>query len=59
MLGIAFHNLYQTLSGEVTMAFNVILKLLYIYIPNLLFPFAGVGLRVTKDPEFTDNKINV
>lgn len=41
------------------MTFNVILKLLWLYIPNLLFPLAGVGLRVTKDPEFTDNGINV
>lgn len=41
------------------MTFNVILKLLWIDISNLFFPFAGVGLRVTKDPEFTDNRINV
>lgn len=38
--------------------FNVILKLLWLYIPNLLFPFAGVGLGVTKGPKFTDNRTN-
>lgn len=41
------------------MTFNVFLKLSWIYIPNFLFPFADVGLRVTKDPEFTDRRINV